>query len=95
MPPTGRAAIEVEAATVLLRDGISDDELKRVRVLSEGDRLEPGAVYLDLHDPSRAEVVVREVRAAGPGELLVPKSETDAGLWGRLTRPPGPGQTGG
>lgn len=95
MHSTGRAASEVEAACVLLRDHFAEDEVARILILSEGDRLEAGAAYLDLHDPTRAVAVARAGRAVGPGELLIPKAGTKPGLWARLTRPPGPGQTGG
>lgn len=85
----------MDAATVLLRDRFAGPELDRIRVVVEGDRLEPGAVYLDLHDPARPEAMTRDGMVVGPGGLLVLKSETDPDLWAELARPTGPGQTGG
>jgi predicted kinase len=94
-PAAGRTAADEPAAYVLLRDGFADDELKRIRILPEGARLEPGAVYLDLRDPTRQEILGRADLTVGSGELVVPKAEVGPDLWNRLTRPPGPGQTGG
>ncbi|MBX9623255.1 MAG: hypothetical protein K2X82_05530 [Gemmataceae bacterium] len=90
-----RTAYDSPAAHLLLRDAFSDDELRRVRLVPEGTRLDQGAVYVDLRDPTRAEVKARGDMSVGSGELVVPKAEIGYELWNRLTRPPGPGQTGG
>ncbi|MBX9583029.1 MAG: hypothetical protein K2X87_22210 [Gemmataceae bacterium] len=93
-PAAGRTAFDDTAARVLLRDGCSDAELGRIPLLPAGTRLEPGAVYVDLRDPTRQEIRGRG-DAVGSGELVVPKAAVGVELWARLTRPPGPGQTGG
>jgi hypothetical protein len=64
--------------------GFSDDELKRIPIVSPGTRLEQGAVYVDLQDE-----MLREFKATGDMEATtntwyVPKSEVDYQLWNRL-----------
>ena len=61
-----------------------DDELKRIRILPAGTRLEQGATYFDLKDPARGEFTARGDMEAGPDEWCVDKSDTDYQLWNRL-----------
>jgi len=46
----------------------SDGELKRIRVLPAGTRLEQGATYLDLKDPTRGEFTARGDMESGPDD---------------------------
>jgi hypothetical protein len=62
----------------------SDDELKRIRVLPTGKRLEQGATYLDLKDPVRGEFIARGDMESGPDDWYVAKSDIDYQLWNRL-----------
>ena len=64
--------------------GFTDDELKRIPILSQGSRLEQGAVYVDLQDPGLNEFKAMGDMEAKPGHWYVPKSEVDYQLWNRL-----------
>ena len=63
---------------------LTDDELKEISVVVEGDQLEQGAVYFDLNDPARGEFKARGDMVAEPGSRLVPKSAVDYQLWNAL-----------
>jgi hypothetical protein len=63
---------------------LTDDELRRMVVLQPGDRLEQGAVYIDLRTPSRREFTADYPIEAGPNNLFVPKSVTDYEVWNKL-----------
>ncbi len=63
---------------------LTDDELKRISVVQEGDRLEQGAVYFDLNDPARGEFKARGDMVAEDGSRLVPKSLVDYQLWNAI-----------
>ncbi|MDP8924635.1 MAG: hypothetical protein M3O34_17405 [Chloroflexota bacterium] len=63
---------------------LTDDELKQISVVQEGDQLEQGAVYFDLNDPGRGEFKARGDMVAEPGSRLVPKSKVDYQLWNAL-----------
>jgi hypothetical protein len=76
-------AHELKAAHRQFSD-LSDDELKRIRILPAGTRLEQGATYFDLKDPARGEFTARGDMEAGPDEWCVAKSDTDYQLWNRL-----------
>ena len=78
-----RTAYDVKEAHRLL-DDFTDDQLKQIPILPEGSRLEQDATYIDLADPDRKEFKATSGMAAGPGNLLVPKSEVDYQLWNRL-----------
>jgi hypothetical protein len=56
---------------------LSDDELKRIRILPARTRLEQGATYVDLKDPARGEFTARGDMEAGLDEWCVAKSDTD------------------
>jgi hypothetical protein len=45
----GRTAYEVKPVHKRLKQ-FSDDELKQLRILPVGSRLEQGATYIDIHD---------------------------------------------
>ncbi|MEW6301331.1 MAG: hypothetical protein AB1671_26960 [Thermodesulfobacteriota bacterium] len=66
-----------------LRD-FADDELKRIRILPAGTRLEQGATYFDLKNPSRGEFTATGGMEVGPEDWCVAKSEVDYHLWNRL-----------
>jgi hypothetical protein len=64
--------------------GFSNDELHRISVVKEGERLEQGAVYIDLMNPERGEITAMGEWEAGPGTAYVPKRLTDYLVWNRL-----------
>jgi hypothetical protein len=65
-------------------EGYTDDELKQIRVLPQGSRLEQGAKYIDLKDPERKEFTAMGGMEAGSDNWYVPKTEVDYQLWNRL-----------
>jgi hypothetical protein len=62
----------------------SDDELKDIRILPEGSRLEQGATYLDLTNLELGEFTATGDMRAGPNNWLVAKKEVPYPLWNRL-----------
>ncbi|HEX2191142.1 MAG TPA: hypothetical protein VHG51_19695 [Longimicrobiaceae bacterium] len=62
--------------------GWEDDDLKRIPVLPEGQRLQQGATYLDLGDPGRGEFTAMGNMEAGAA--VVPKDRVPYSLWNRL-----------
>ena len=79
-----RTAYDVKAVHHRLREW-SDDELKRVLVVDEGEPLRQGATYVDLAEDARAEFTATGDMRAGPGHHYVPKDEVDYEIWNRLT----------
>ena len=63
---------------------LTDDELKQISVVREGDQLEQGAVYFDLNNPGQGEFKARGDMIAETGTRLVPKSAVDYQLWNAL-----------
>lgn len=63
---------------------LPDDELKRLPVVQAGERLQQGATYLDLRDPSRGEFTATGDMAAGPGNAYVAKEQVAYDTWNRL-----------
>ena len=91
-----RTAFEVKELHRRLRAfEFTDDLLKRIPVLSEGSRLEHGATYLDLKNPSPRELTATGDRIAGPDNWYVPKDVVDYQLWNRLLGVTEPERTGG
>ena len=61
-----------------------DDDLKQIRILPEGARLEQGATYFDLKHPERGEINARADMAAGPDNWYAAKRDTHYNLWNLL-----------
>jgi len=78
-----RSAYDFKAVHRALAD-IPDDELKRVPVLREGERLRQGATYLDLFQGRRGEFRATVGMAAGPSNAYVAKDQVAHGTWNRL-----------
>ena len=66
--------------------GFSDRELAALRLLPEGAPLRRYRLYLDLHDPARADFAAEGTERVKPGQRLVARDDTDAGLWDALRR---------
>ena len=81
--PYSLTAYELKAAHRQFSN-LSDDELKRIRILPSGTRLEQGATYFNLKDPARGEFTARGDMEAGFDEWCIAKSDTDYQLWNRL-----------
>jgi hypothetical protein len=83
---------EVDAETAYDRKEVQvhlqefHDELKQIPILPTGARLQQGATYLDLRDPSRHAFRARGDMSVGPGNWYVPKDAVDYVIWNRLTR---------
>lgn len=79
-----RTAYDIKELNRRLHD-FPDNELRQIPVLSQGTRLEEGAIYLDLNRPEQGEFRGMNNRVAEPNEYLVPKSQTDYELWNKLS----------
>jgi hypothetical protein len=78
-----RSAYDVKSIHRAL-GGMSDDELKQVPILPEGQRLRQGATYLDLRDPARGELTATGDMAAERGSAYVAKDQVPYETWNRL-----------
>jgi hypothetical protein len=64
----------------------SDEELAAVPLLREGAPLGRYRLYLDLHDPARADFAAEGSERVKPGQRLVARDATDPALWDQLRR---------
>jgi hypothetical protein len=64
----------------------TDLELASFRLVREGTPLRRFRLYLDLHDPARAEFAAEGTERVKPGQRLVARDGTDPDLWGALRR---------
>ena len=76
-------AIDVRAQHRILQD-LTDDELGRIPLLAEGERLGRYKEYLDLHDPGRANFLAEGSEVVKPGQRIVAKASVPRVLWDRL-----------
>lgn len=76
-------AYEIKELHSILEDYTSD-ELKQIPVLPPESRLEQGAKYINLKDPTRQEFTAMGIMEAEPNGWYVPKTEVDYQLWNRL-----------
>jgi hypothetical protein len=61
-----------------------DDDLKQIRVLPEGARLQQGATYIDLNDLDQGEFTATGDMEAGRENYYVAKDEVHYLLWNLL-----------
>ena len=74
---------------------LTKDELNRIVVLQPGDRLEQGAVYIDLATPTRQESKAPTGGIeVGRNNIIIPKQGVDYQLWNRLRGVDNPERTG-
>ena len=59
------------------------DEIKRLRVMPPGTRLNSGDIFIDLRNPAAGELVAHGEETVGE-ELLVPKHDSDYEIWNKL-----------
>lgn len=83
--PGRRAASDDKEAIRLLPD-FTQDELQEIPVLTQGARLQQGAMYVDLNDPSRHPFRATAEMVALSGNRLVPKADTPHPFWNRIIR---------
>ena len=81
----GPSAYEIKRLHQTLAD-LTDDELKQIVIVPEGQRLEQGAKYIDLAHLEQGEFVALADMIAEPGHYYVPKKETAYALWNRLNQ---------
>lgn len=65
-------------------EGFSAEELKQMRVLSEGARLETDATYLNLADEDPHEIHASGDEDVGPDDLYLAKKDIPYESWNRL-----------
>ncbi|MDE3113152.1 MAG: hypothetical protein KGN00_03425 [Chloroflexota bacterium] len=76
-------ALDVRAQHRTLRQ-LSEDDLARIPLLPEGDRLGRYQAYIDLHDPARADFIAEGSEVVKPGQRMVAKADVDREVWDRL-----------
>lgn len=79
-----RTAYDVKEAHRSLADQFTDDELKDIPIVPEGQRLQQGGVYIDLNNPERREFTATGDMTAGARNVYTSKSEVPYPLWNRL-----------
>jgi hypothetical protein len=73
-------------------EGLDDEELKRVPLVAEGERLQQGSTYVDLQASRREEFTARGDMEASAGHAYVAKDRVPYQIWNRLIGEPKPGQ---
>jgi hypothetical protein len=63
---------------------LPNDHLRQILIVEEGERLQQGAVYLDLRYPERGAFKAMGGMVAGPDNWYVPKNHVDYELWNLL-----------
>lgn len=79
----GLTAFEIKELHRQLRE-FTKDELKRIAIVPEGTRLEPGGTYLDLMNLRAGPFTAGGELTVDSNHYFVPKSQTDYVLWNRL-----------
>lgn len=85
-PAHMRSAYDIKEMHDTILAGLTDDELKSVRILPVGRRLEQGAKYIDLAHLENGEFVAMADMVAEPDHYYVPKKEVGYVLWNRLNQ---------
>ncbi|KYF61927.1 hypothetical protein BE11_50120 [Sorangium cellulosum] len=86
-------AVDLKETHVLLPE-LNNDELRALRIIRPGRRLEQNATYIDLNDRERGEFTVTGEKVTRPDDLIVAKKHTDYELWNRLRGLHGAKRTG-
>jgi hypothetical protein len=79
-----RTAFDLKEAHRALADQFTDDELKQIPLIPDGQPLQQGAVYIDLRDGRRKEFTAIGDMSATSSNWYIPKSEVHYSLWNRL-----------
>ena len=66
--------------------GFSDHELAELALMPEGMPLRRYRLYLDLHDPGRAEFAAEGTEVVKPVQRLVARDGADPDVWSALRR---------
>jgi hypothetical protein len=86
-----RTAYDYKEVHALLNE-FRDDELRKIPILPEGQRLRQGGTYLDLGETHPHAFTAMGGDSAGPNNYYVAKTEVPYTLWNRLTGKEKPGQ---
>jgi len=78
-----RSAADIKEITECLNN-FTDDELARIRIVPPGRRLQQGASYLDLRNPTSEPITATGDMMADEHHLYVAKAETPYMYWNRL-----------
>ena len=76
-------ALDVRAHHRILQ-ALSEEDLARIPLLPEGERLARYKEHLDLHDPARANFIAEGAEVVKPGQRIVAKADVPRDLWDRL-----------
>ena len=76
-------ALDVRAHHRILK-AMSEDDLARIPLLPQGQRLIRYKEHLDLHDPARANFLADGTEAVKPGQRVVAKGDVTREIWDRL-----------
>jgi hypothetical protein len=90
----GQSAFDMKEAHQLLQD-LSLDDLKELRVLPTGTRLQERATYIDLKHRELGEITGTAHMEARDDTWYVPKKDVSYELWNRLLGIKNPIRTGG
>ncbi len=82
-PMPARNAFDIKEMHTALGE-FSADELKQIRVLCEGSRLEAGSRYLKLSEHYRQEIQATGNEEVEPHEVYIAKRDIPFELWNRL-----------
>ncbi len=87
-PPTkfAQSADTIKSMHATTLADLTNDELKSIQIVPEGNRLQQGAKYIDLHHLEQGEITATSEMVAGPENAYVSKKETDYVLWNRLNQ---------
>jgi hypothetical protein len=91
-PVPTQSAYEIKDLHEQLAD-FGGEELRQIRVVCEGARLETGATYLNLADDPPHEIQASGDEDVRPGDWFVPKKEVAYELWNRLLGRKNPSRT--
>jgi hypothetical protein len=89
----GRTAYDIKELHAEFSDW-ADEELKQIRVLPTGTRLEQDATYIDLNDRERGEFTALGNMEAGPEHCYVAKDSVPYQIWNKLRGITDPRRTG-
>jgi hypothetical protein len=76
-------ALDVRAHHRILQ-AMSEEDLARIPLLPEGERLMRFKEHLDLHDPARANFLAEGTEVVKPGQRIVAKADVPREIWDRL-----------
>ena len=85
-PTDFRTAYDIKKLHNIVLADLTDDELKSVRILPTGMRLDQGATYIDLAHLENGEFTATSQMVASSEHYYVPKKETGYVLWNRLNQ---------